>query len=359
MKNILMEKVHLLDWVNEIFKAVGLDEEQAKTIADHLVLANLRGIDSHGVSKVDIYTKRLEKGIVNKDFQYTRLRETPVSALIDGCNSMGIPLATAGIKIAVEKAKQSGVGIVGIKGSNHAGMLAAYTGYAADEDCIALAVTNAPPSMAPWGGREIFFGTNPISYGIPAGNQLNIIFDMATTVVAKGKIILAKQENKKIPLGWAITKDGRETTDPEEALDGLILPSGGPKGYGIAFLVEILSGLFTGAAYGPYIGSLFDDFENEQNVGQFFFAMRADLFEDLSNFKQRMDQIIEEIRQLKKMEGVEKIYLPGEIQLELEKTRLAEGIPISAEVIDSLVSISQKYGVPTIKYEEILKGGIV
>ncbi|WP_243296699.1 Ldh family oxidoreductase [Bacillus litorisediminis] len=359
MTTIRMEKDRLTEWIIEIFTAAGMDGEQAKTIAEHLVLANLRGVDSHGVSKVDIYTKRLEKGIVNKDFQYNRLKETPVSVLIDGCNSMGIPLATMGIQLAVEKAKQSDVGIVGIKRSNHAGMLAAYTSYAADQDCIALATTNAPSSMAPWGGREIFFGTNPISYGIPAGDQFNIIFDMATTVVAKGKIVLAQQENKKIPLGWAITKDGRETTDPNEALEGLILPSGGPKGYGIAFLVEILSGLFTGAAYGPYIGSLFEDFENEQNVGQFFFVMRADLFEDLSQFKQRMDRIIEEIRQVKKMDGVERIYLPGEIQLELEQTRKAEGIPLTSEVIDNLLSISQKYGVSTEKYREVFNRGTV
>ncbi|MFD1848810.1 Ldh family oxidoreductase [Oceanobacillus bengalensis] len=335
----------LTDWVKDIFCGMGMGENQAATISNHLVLANLRGVDSHGVSKVDIYSKRLEKKIVNMDLTYSIEKETPVSALIDGQNSMGIPLATKGMELATRKAVKSGVGIVGVKHSNHGGMLAAYTSYAAANDCIALATTNAAPSMAPWGGKEKFFGTNPISYGIPTGEEMNIVFDMATTIVAKGKIVLAEMENRKIPLGWAITKDGKDTTDPKEALEGMILPSGGPKGYGITFFVEVLSSLFTGATYGPHISNLFHDFENKQDVGQFFFVMRADLFEDLHVFKNRMDKLVEEIRNVDKMENVSRIYLPGEIEWELSKKRELEGIPVSDEVIGQLKDISIKYQV--------------
>lgn len=340
-----IKKEVLTNWVKNIFCGVGIEEKHATTIAEHLVLANLRGIDSHGVSKVSIYTKRLEENIVNIDTSYSILKETPVSALLDGKNSMGIPIATKGMEIAVEKAKETGVGIVGIHHSNHAGMLAAYTSYAAANNCIALATTNAPPSMAPWGGREKFFGTNPFSYGIPTGNEIDIVFDMATTVVAKGKIVLAERENRQIPLGWAISKDGKETTNPKEALDGIILPTGGPKGYGIAFLVEVLSGLLTGANYGPYIGDLFTNFEKEQNVGQFFIVMRADLFEDIDVFKERMDRLVKEIREVKRMDNVDKIYLPGEIELELKAKREKAGIPVSQEIVHDLIEISQKYHV--------------
>ncbi|SFE53750.1 Ldh family oxidoreductase [Alteribacillus iranensis] len=338
-----IDKSTLTHWVQEIFTSIGISDTHARTIADHLVLADMRGVHSHGVSKTSIYTKRLEERIVRKDLSYTLMRETPVSVLIDGENSMGIPLATKGIELAIEKAKESGIGIVGINHSNHAGMLAAYTSYAADHQCIALATTSAPPAMAPWGGKEKFFGTNPLSYAVPTGKEINIVFDMATTVVAKGKIILAEQENRQIPLGWALSKTGEETTNPQEALEGIILPSGGPKGYGITFLVEVLSSLFTGASYGHHIGNLFDDFQKKQDVGQFFFVMRADLFEELDIFKCRMDQLIDEIRNVKKQKNVERIYLPGEIELEKSKDREKHGIPLTKEVVDDLVRISEKY----------------
>lgn len=343
----------LTDWIRQILIGSGLDQEQAQMISEHLVLANLRGVDSHGISKIDVYCKRLEKGVVNKKLNFRIAKETPVSALIDGENSMGISLATKGIELAVRKAKEVGVGIIGISHSNHAGMLAAYTDYAAQHDCISIAVTNAPSVMAPWGGRTPFFGTNPISYSIPTGGEMNIVFDMATTTVAKGKIVLAEKENKSIPVGWAISKDGRETTDPKEALEGLLLPVGGPKGYGLSFLVETLSSLFTGAAYGPYIGSLFDDFEHEQNVGQFFFVMRADLFQELDVFKARVDQMAEEIKGIERMQGVERIYLPGEIEFERARELRKNGIPVSAQMLATLQAISDQLEIKTEQFSPV------
>ncbi|UJL45557.1 Ldh family oxidoreductase [Virgibacillus sp. NKC19-16] len=342
----LVNSQQLTWWIEDIFQASGIDESQAATIASHLVSANLRGVDSHGISKVEVYTKRLKHGIINKELLWKVTKETPVSAAIDGGNSMGIPLATKGMELAVQKAKESGIGIVGIRNSNHGGMMAAYTEYAASNDCIGLALTNAPPVMAPWGGKDAFFGTNPICYGIPTGpDNTNIVFDMATSTVAKGKIVLAEKEKRKIPIGWAITKDGKETTDPKKALDGLLLPVGGPKGYGLTFFVEVLSALFTGAAYGPFIGSLFEDFEKEQNTGQFLFAMRADLLEELNIFKNRMDEMITGIRNIELMEGTDRIYLPGEIEYTLAEKRKVNGIPISENVLKMLRDISEELGV--------------
>jgi ureidoglycolate dehydrogenase (NAD+) len=326
----------------EIFHASGMPEEDAAKVASHLVLANLRGVDSHGVSKVGIYVKRLKEGIVNKTPEITVEKESPISALLNADNGSGIVAATKGIEMAVRKAQQYGAGIVGIKNSNHCGMLADYIQYAVRSNCIALAMTNAPSVMAPWGGKGKFFGTNPISYGIPAGEENDIVFDMATSTVAKGKIVLAQMNNEKIPLGWAISKEGRPTTDPKEAIEGLILPVGGPKGYGIAFLAETLSSLFTGSAYGPFIGDLFTDFSNKQNTGQFFFVMRADLFQDLADFKKRTDEMIQEIRKVPLMEGVEKIYLPGEIEEEKYHARKEKGIPLTAFVAEELASIAEE-----------------
>lgn len=340
----MYKKEDLEKCVYEIFQAAGLNEEQASIVARHLVLANLRGIDSHGVSRVDIYTKRIDLGIMKRKTEINIVKETPSSVLLDGGSGVGIVLATKGIQIAVEKAKTTGIAIVGIKNSSHCGMLSDYTAYAAQNDCIALAVTNAPSSMSPWGGKKAYFGTNPLSYGIPSGKEIDIIFDMATSVVARGKITLARKNNQEIPIGWAISKEGYPTTDPIEAEKGLVLPIGGPKGYGLTFLIEVLSGLLTGAAFGPYIGSLYKDLNNNQNVGQFFLVMRADLFEELDVFKNRMDQMIKEIRNIPLAEGYERIYLPGEIEFERSKELAVKGISLSDSVLSELESVVDRYG---------------
>ncbi|TVY07947.1 Ldh family oxidoreductase [Paenibacillus cremeus] len=343
-EEIRIAKETLEQYVCDIFQAAGLDKEQSSIISRHLVLANLRGVDSHGINRVDIYTKRLDLGIEGPTVVKAQ-KESASSMLIDGSGGLGIILATKGIEIAVNKAKETGLAVVGIKNSSHCGMLADYTHYAAQNDCIAIATTNAPSSMAPWGGKKGYFGTNPFSYGIPAGEEQDIIFDMATSVVARGKITLARKNNQQIPLGWAITKEGKSTTDPNEALDGgLVLPVGGPKGYGLAFLVDVVSGLLTGAAFGPHIGSLYNDLDRNQNVGQFFFVMRADLFEPLQEFKSRVDQMIREIRQIPLAEGFERIYLPGELEFAQAAERERRGIPFTEKVVQELENVGRRYG---------------
>lgn len=338
---VKVPKAELQDFVSQMFACAGLDEEQSSMISRHLVLANLRGIDSHGVSRVAIYIERLRRGLTYKRCELKIVREAASFALIDAQNTSGIVAATKGIQIAVNKAKETGIGMVGINHSNHCGMLADYTMYAAEQDCIALATTNAPANMAPWGGKERYFGTNPLSYGIPAGEEEDIIFDMATSVVARGKIINAQKNGQTIPLGWAISKEGKPTTDPTEALEGLVLPVGGQKGYGISMLVDILSGLFTGAQYGPHIGDLYRNFEQNQNVGQFFMVMRADLFMPLQEFKARIDQMIQEIRQVPLIEGTDQIYMPGEIERGIMNDRSTNGIPLSTQVFNELVQVAK------------------
>ncbi|WHY70541.1 Ldh family oxidoreductase [Fictibacillus enclensis] len=356
-KNKFIQYNELKNFVKDIFIAAGLDDWQSNTIAGHLVLANLRGVDSHGVSRVPIYITRLEKGLTNKNLDLFIERETSCSALIDANNSSGITAATKGIELAVQKAKQNGIGLVGIKNSNHCGMLADYSQYAASQDCIVLATTNAPANMAPWGGKDRFFGTNPFSYGIPAGEEPNIIFDMATSVVARGKIINAHRNNQQIPIGWAISKNGEPTTDAGEALEGLNLPVGGPKGYGIALMVDILSGLFTGASYGPHIGDLYNNFEKNQNVGQFFFVMRADLFQSIEEYKERIDQMIKEIQQVPLAPGVEKICLPGEIENNTKFERELNGVPLPEGIIEDLIKVANQYDVSSEFLKNLSLGG--
>lgn len=344
---IRINKFELENYVKEIFCKAGLSEEDGQIVSRHLVLANLRGVDSHGVTRVSNYIKRLESGVVSLNNSLKIIRESTNSVLIDGANRLGIITATEGIKIAVDKAKSNGIAIVGIKNSNHCGMLADYTSCAAENDCIALATTNAPPNMAPWGGRERYFGTNPLSYSIPCGEEKNIIFDMATSVVARGKIKLALKNNENIPVGWAITKEGEPTTDAKEAMDGLVLPVGGPKGYGLALLVDVLSGLLTGAAFGPYIGRP-ENYREMQKLGQFFFVMRSDIFEDLETFKKRMDQMCKEIKNVPLAKGFDRIFLPGEIEYETAEERTRLGIPLSYEVVAELTEIGKRYGIASI-----------
>jgi ureidoglycolate dehydrogenase (NAD+) len=334
----------LREVVSGIFSA--LEVPESEEIADHLVLANLRGVDSHGVSRVGIYAERLELGLVSKVTRMEILRETPVSALVDGGNGSGIVVASRAMDLAVEKAQDSGIGVVCVRRSNHCGMLAAYTQRATQRGLISLVTTSAPANMAPWGGTERFFGTNPLSYGVPGGEEIDVIFDMATSNVSRGKIILAAKNGQKIPLGWAIDRDGRETTDSEAALDGLVLPLGGAKGSGLAFFVEVLSSILPGANFGPHIPPLYDDFDREQGVGHFFLALRPDLFVSLEEFTGGIDRMIRELREVGVAEGHEKIYLPGEIELEKEKERCKEGIPLSQEVLRELKTISGRYKTP-------------
>ncbi|WP_284644423.1 Ldh family oxidoreductase [Paenibacillus silviterrae] len=343
---ILVPRAVLEAYVRAVFAGAGLEDADAAIIARHLTLANMRGVESHGVSRVDIYTRRLEAGLESKKLRMSIEKETDSSLLIHGGHSLGILLATKGMELAVAKAKATGIAVVGIKHSAHCGMLADYAGYAAEHDCIAFATTNAPAYMAPWGGKRAYFGTNPLCYAVPAGEEPAIVFDMATSMVARGKLVVAQQNGQSIPLGWAIAKDGKPTTDPAAALSGgLVLPLGGAKGYGLAVLVDILSGLFTGAAFGPYIGHLYDDLDRNQEVGQFFWLMRADLFEDLAVFKGRVDRMIREVRLVPLAEGFERIYLPGEIEQELAAKRERNGIPLGSALVKELQEVGKKYGV--------------
>ena len=329
----------------EVFTRVGVDPEDARLVANHLVTANLRGVDSHGMSRLGGYIKRLEMGLVNKRNEMRVLRETPVSVYIDAGNAMGHPAAYRATLMAVEKARTTGMAVAGVRNSNHCGVLAYYTEVATREDMIGWATTNASPNMAPWGGREAYLGTNPLSVAVPAGEEPAVILDMATSQVAKGKVMLAAQKGEPIPEIWAMTALGEPTTDARAALDGLLLPLGGPKGYCLSAIVDIMSGILTGAAFGPHIGDLVRDFTRPQDVGYFFAAIRADLFVPLEEFKTRMDQMIREIKEALRLKGVERIYLPGEIEYEKVRERSREGIPVSRELVKELRVIGARYGV--------------
>ncbi|HEV8661697.1 MAG TPA: Ldh family oxidoreductase [Candidatus Methylomirabilis sp.] len=329
-----------------LFRSHGLPTADAETVARALVLADLRGVDSHGVLRVGVYVERLKRGLINPAPKVRVLRETPGAALLDGDNGMGPVVATAAMRLALEKARATGTGTVAVRRGNHYGMAAAYPLMALEENCIGLTVTNGPALVAPWGGTRRFFGTNPLAIAVPAGRERPVVLDMATTVVARGKIIKAAKEQQPIPAGWALDVAGSPTTDAAAALAGTPVPLGGYKGSGLMLLIEVLSGVLAGAAVGPAVGELYDNPRRPQDVGHLFAALRLTAFGDPEAFKARMDAMIQEVRSGPAAPGTERIYLPGEIEFETEARHRREGVPIGPALWEELTVLGREVGLP-------------
>lgn len=344
--NKIIQWEPLRDFCKKLYEAQGMPSDEAFWVADSLVDADLSGVESHGVSRMPIYMKRIEEKVVANKCKIQIEKEFPGGFALNGCNSMGIVAGVKVMELGIKKAKESGFAFITVSHSNHFGTAAYFTRQALKENMIAFAATNAPSTMAPWGGIKAYLGTNPFSVAIPAGKQLPIIMDMATSVVAQGKIIMAAKTNEKIPPGWAINKEGIVTTDPKEALEGTVLPFGGPKGYGIALLVDVLSGILSGAMFGPHLNNMWNDFENPQNVGHCFGILDISKYIDVDNFKSRMDQMIQEIKESPKAKGVEEIFLPGEIEYRKNILRRKEGVPVSNVVYEDLRGLAEKWGIP-------------
>ncbi|MGE5575931.1 MAG: Ldh family oxidoreductase [Syntrophothermus sp.] len=319
----------------------GLSFDHALIVAEHLVEANLRGVDSHGVSRLGVYVERLRRGLINTHPIFKAKRDNGSTVLLDGDNGAGQAVAWEATRMVMERATVHGLAAVGVLNSNHCGMLAYYTRRMAQKGFIGVAMTSAPSTMAPWGGKKAYLGTNPFSISVPTREEEPIVFDMATSVVARGKIILAMKKKEPIPPGWATDAEGVPTTDPTEAYNGLVLPVGGPKGYSLSLMVDILSGVLTGACFGPYIGSLYDEYDRTQNVGHFFLAFNPDLFGDPEEFGKRLQMMMDEIRRSPRARGVDRIYMPGEIEAGLMEERTANGVPLAEEVVAELARIGQ------------------
>ncbi|WP_221038380.1 Ldh family oxidoreductase [Gelria sp. Kuro-4] len=335
----------LRSYAEAVLIASGAVPEDAEIVADNLIDASLSGIDSHGISRLGIYCKRLKLGLVAHRTEVKVIRDAGIAALLSGGNGSGPVVGVRAMDLAIAKAKKFGLGIVGVRDSNHCGALAYYTSRAVTQNLIGFATTNAPSTMPPWGARVAYFGTNPLSYAIPTGDpERPIVFDIATSTVARGKIILAAKANKPIPEGWALDKDGYPTTDPKEALEGLVLPLGGAKGSGLALLVEILSGVMTGAAVGPQIGSLYDDFQKPQGVGHFFAAMQVGLLVSERDFYCRINELSKRLVALPPALGHEEVLLPGEPERRIKRERMDKGIPLTTEIMKELIAVGQSCG---------------
>lgn len=347
-KEILVDSERLKCFVKEIFISLEVPVEEAEKVAEILVETDLRGVYSHGVIRVPIYAKRLELGFMNVKSKINIIRNNNAIAVLDANNCLGQISSTKAIQMAIEKADKYSVGIVTVKNSNHFGEAAAYTLQAVEKDMIGFATTNAACRMAPTGGTEKIIGNNPFSYAIPAGEELPIVLDISSSVVSAGKIILKNKKGENIPFGWALDKDGNPTKDPHAAIEGggSLLPVGEHKGYGIALVNEILSGILSDSAYGIDVQSLYNlDTDKKLGAGHFFMAIKIDNFISIDRFKFRIDKRIKEIKNSSKKEGVKCIYLPGEIEFENKEKNLKNGIPMTKEVVEDLSKTAKELGI--------------
>ncbi|KAK4150646.1 Malate/L-lactate dehydrogenase [Chaetomidium leptoderma] len=333
-----------------LLEAAGVSKKNANIIGRALVQADLRGVESHGINRLPSYLARIRNGVLNPKAEPTVNEVTPVVAQVDGNNGFGFPAAHLAMETAVKMAQIFGIGMVSVKHSNHFGMSAWLVRQAVDAGMMSLVFTNSSPALPVWGGKSQLMGVSPIAAGSPGGeDSIPFILDMAPSVAARGKIHKALRRGEKIPEGWALDEEGKPTDDPEKALGGVMLPMGGPKGSALAIMMDVFSGVLSGSAFaggvtGPY------DMSKPGDVGHFIVALKPDLFMSLDEFRQRMDVLYRRVVGSEKMEGVERIYFPGEIEQLTEEKRRKEGIPFVQAEIDVLNAEAERLGVAKIQH---------
>ncbi len=328
-----------------ILEGLGASPGEATLVSECLVRADMRGIETHGVHFLTLLANRVDHKMIQIPTNLRVLRDEGAIALIDGENGLGQVAAHKAMKMSIQKARQFGVGTVLVRNTNHIGILAFYSSLAAEEGTVGMVMSNSAPSMPPWGGAEPFFGTNPLSIAIPGGPEGPVILDMSSSVVARGKIRLAQRMKEAIPLGWALDETGRPTTDPNAALKGTLLPIGGPKGYGLALMIDVLAGLLSGSQYGPGIKTFHEPL-GPTGIGVFTMAIDIGRFMPLDDFRRLITSYIESIKKVRKAKNVSRIYLPGEIELEKEKMNLTNGIDLNESTVSSLNRLLEKVNSP-------------
>lgn len=330
--------------------AIGISAPEAAGIAELMARADVIGADGHGVFRLPQYIRRIKGGAVNIKPDIRVERDAPGMALVDGDNGMGHLVMRYATDLAITKAKAAGTAWVGVKGSNHAGPASLYASMPVEHDMIGLylAVGNAN-HLAAWGGLDMLLSTNPIAVGVPAGEEPPIVLDMATTVAAYGKVKTAAQRGETMPEGWMIDREGRSLTDPKRASEGLLQPIGGYKGYGLALVFGLLAGTLNGAAMGRDVVDFNNDDTTPTNTGHVIVAINVAMFRELNEFKASVDQLIRDIRNSKRLPGVEAIRLPGEQSHAKRAERSRLGIPLPAPLVQSLDKLAAELKIEPLK----------
>jgi LDH2 family malate/lactate/ureidoglycolate dehydrogenase len=335
-----------LQWQKAIYMGVGMNEKDAETVADHLVTADARGVYSHGIMRTPIYVRRFEEKGTSLTAQPEVVKVKGSTALVDGKNSMGMVATAYGMNVAIDLARQYGSSTVSVTGSNHLGTCAYYAEMAAKENMIGYCWTiNCGNIMAPWGGIERQLGNNPFAIAAPCLTKPPVVLDMATSVVARGKIVMAMKTGAEIPETWAFDQNGKPTTDAEAGYWGTVRPFGDYKGYGLTFMNAILSAVLNGSSFGPTITDLYEEPERVQNTGHLLQVIDISAISDVNEFKKRMDDAVDYLKNGKKAEGVSEIFVPGELEASSLERQLREGISYPVEVIEENKKLAEKYGV--------------
>ena len=341
----------LKNFCRQAYNTVGVPEAEAEIVADLLVRSDLRGVETHGVTRLPIYIQRLQKGYVRKEARIRVVKEKGPTAYLDAQGSMGHFAAYRGMEKTIEKADEFGIGWVSVKDSGHFGVAGLFPMMALKKDFIGYLFTNSAPMMFPWGGRERIIGNNPLAYAIPAGKYQPVVLDYSLSVVPSGKLILSRKKGEKIPLGWAFDKNGLPTEDPYEGYEGggSLAPVGGHKGYGLVLVHEMLTSVLTGGKWTRNIKSLYEeDPSGIQGTCHTFMALDPDCFIGRDAFKKNVDAYIESIKGSAKAAGTEEILVPGEPEYRTEQKFLKEGIPLAPNTVRELAALAQSLNIPFI-----------
>ncbi len=334
MKHQQLKKI-----VKDIFVKRGMSNAHAKISAETLINAELVGAYGHGLSRLKMYCDRIEKKIINPRPKIKIKKISPSISHIDANNSIGFVAADIAIKRAIVNATKTGIGLVAVKNSGHYGLSGYYAEQAVKKKLITLIYTNAPPAVAPHGALKSVFGTNPICFGSPSGTKIPFILDTSISMINRGKIRVAARNKQKIPEGVALDKFGRPTIDAKKALQGVQLPIAGYRGSGLAWMVDILSGVLTGGNHAGRVKDPFDDFSGPQNIGHLMICFKSNLF--TNNFSSRIKDNIKTIKRLPKIKGIKKIFYPGENKFYRYKYNLNKKIKINKITMDDIIKLSK------------------
>lgn len=332
-----LQREELKGLMKNKFVKAGLTEEHADTMAEVLTWSDERGIHSHGAVRVEYYSERIAKGgmTIHPEIKFTKTG--PCSAMLDADNGCGYVGASMAMEEAIKMAKENGIAVVGIRNISHSGSIGYYVEMAAKEDLVALTMCQSDPMAIPFGGAEPFYGTNPIAFGAPTADDRRVIFDMATTVQAWGKVLYARSKKAPIPDTWAVDEHGKPTTDSMKV--NALVPIAGAKGYGLMMMVDVLSGIMTGVPFGQHVSSMYDDLSKGRELGQIHIVIDPSRFVPLDEFKKNMSACLDELAKAKPGEGNDKVYYPGERAL-LRKQNYENkgGIEIVDDIYNYLIS---------------------
>tara|TARA_Y100001949_G_scaffold164827_1_gene160038 strand:+ start:219 stop:1229 length:1011 start_codon:yes stop_codon:yes gene_type:complete len=329
-----VKKKELALKLKQIFKKHKLSDNHSKICTDYLIKAELINAQSHGLARLKMYCDRLKKGLINPKAKIKIKRVSSSISHINANNCIGFVAADLGIKIAIKNAKKTGIGLVAIKKSGHYGLSSFYAEQAVKKNLLVFCFTNAPPALAPHGAKKSLFGTNPICFGAPTG-KAPFIFDSSASMINRGKIRRAEKLGLKIPFGIALNKKGKITTNAKQALLGTQLPIAGFKGSGLAWMVDILSGVLTGSGHGGKVKDPFDDFTGPQNVGHLFLTINPNVFSG-NSFLKEMKKNIKLVKKLPKAKGFSSIMYPGERKNKIYKKNINKDISIPSKILEEM-----------------------